>query len=56
MKIKELIERLKQFPPELEVLVSSDEELNTIYEKFEISLLDNDGVVIFGLSGYEMED
>lgn len=56
MKVKDMIELLKRYPQDLEVLVSSDEELNILYEKFEISLLDKDCVVIYGLSGYEIDE
>jgi hypothetical protein len=63
MKVKELIQHLKQFSQEAEVLVSSDEELNTLYKMFEVAELtnneeeddDNDQIVIYGLSGHEVE-
>ena len=54
MKIKELIEELKKFNQEDEFLVSSDEELNTLYYKYEVAfLIDTKKVCIYGLSGYE---
>lgn len=59
MKIKELIEELKKFDPEAKFLVSSDEELNVLYEGFEVAQLGEDitikQVVIYGLTGREME-
>jgi hypothetical protein len=62
MKVKELIKELEMFEPEAEFYVSSDEELNTLYEKFEIATLDDNKtgeedkkVVIYGLSGYEVD-
>lgn len=56
MKIKELIERLQSLNGEAEILVSSDEELNTLFQKFEICLLEGeDKYCIFGLSGSELE-
>jgi len=58
MKIKELIILLKTLKQEAEVLVSSDEELNTLYKDFEVSTLIDDKinrVVIYGLSGSEVE-
>ena len=60
MKIKELIKHLKQFEQEADVLVSSDEELNTLYKNFEVAVYGKDDsdveeVVIYGLSGSEVE-
>ena len=61
MKIKELIKHLKQFEQEADVLVSSDEELNTLYKNFEVAVYGKDDsdveeVVIYGLSGSEVEE
>ena len=57
MKVKEVIEKLKAFKQDAEFLVSCDEELNTLFTGYEITELDNeDNVVIFGLSGTELED
>ena len=56
MKIKELIEELKKFENTAdEVLISSDEELNTLFRKFEVAQLDDRSrcIVIYGLSGSE---
>jgi len=56
MKVKELIKELKKFNQEHNVLVSSDEELNTMYKKFEIARLEGENnIVFYGLSGSETE-
>ena len=57
MTVKELIDQLNKFKPTAKVLVSSDEELNTLYEGFEVTILENETqVVIFGLSGQEVDE
>ncbi len=57
MKVKELIKELQKCEPEHEVLVSSDEELNTLYSNVEVALLEGETrVVIYGLSGSEVEE
>ena len=57
MKVKELITELKKFNPNTEFLVSSDEELNTLYTRWEVAgLTDTDEVVIYGFSGSEQEE
>lgn len=59
MTIKELKKYLESFDQEAQVLVSSDEELNTMFQKFEVAVLgedDNNRVVIYGLSGSEVEE
>jgi hypothetical protein len=62
MKVKEFISQLKAYNQEAEILVSCDEELNTIYSDVQSSYLtgedDNDTtkVVIWGSSGSETED
>ena len=65
MNVKSLIEYLKMFPKEAEVLVCSDEEMNTIYKEFQVAVLtkeneadDDDAkqIVIYGLSGTECEE
>lgn len=54
MKIKEFIEHLKKFNPEAEILVSCDEELNTIFTDIQAeNLEDENSVVIWGNSGSE---
>ena len=59
MKVKQLKLILESMDDNSEITVSSDEELNTIFKKFEICLLDNtkkETYCIFGLSGTEMEE
>jgi N-acetylglutamate synthase-like GNAT family acetyltransferase len=54
MKVKELIKALKDLGQEKNIVVSSDEELNTIYKDFEICELEGENrYCIFGLSGSE---
>ena len=59
MLIKELKRELAKFDDEALVIISSDEELNTLFEKFEIAELEDvkEGkeVVIYGLSGSEID-
>ena len=60
MNVKELIEQLKQFEQTAEVLISSDEELNTLFKGFEVTYYNEDDdvkrIVIFGLSGEELKE
>ncbi len=59
MKVKELIKILKAHDQEADVLVSSDEELNMLFEGVEVAKLDGEKkstVVFFGLSGTEREE
>jgi len=57
MKVKEFIEELKKFDGESKVFISSDEEMNTLFNDFEVANLDNENgkkeIVIYGLSGSE---
>ena len=60
-KVKDLIEMLKQFEPEAQVMVSNDEELNMIHWGFEVAMLDDPKngdedkfVVIYPLSGNDI--
>lgn len=60
MKVKELIEELNKYEQNADILVSSDEELNTIYSFIDLSYLgeedeDNERVVIWGCSGSEVD-
>lgn len=59
MLIKELKRELAKFDDEALVIISSDEELNTLFEKFEVAELEDvkEGkeVVIYGLSGSEFK-
>lgn len=59
MKVNELIQHLKQFPQNSEVVISSDEEMNTLYTNFQVAILEdvkNPSIVFFGLSGSELEE
>lgn len=63
LTVEQLIKRLKEFNPKAKVLVSCDEELNTLYEGLDVTKLatgkDPSGehtIVFFGLSGLEFED
>lgn len=61
MNVKELIEHLNQFEPTAEVLISNDEELNTLFQGFEVAVYGEDDsdvkqIVIYGLSGEELEN
>jgi len=64
MTVKELIEKYSKFHPDTQVLVASDEELNTIYKDFTINVIElpksngigtYDASVIFGHSGSEID-
>ena len=60
MKISKLKEFIKELPDNAEILISSDEELNTMYRHGEVSKLINtdkhkDTYVIYGYSGTEVE-
>jgi predicted P-loop ATPase/GTPase len=56
MTVDNLIKQLKKLNPLAKVLVSSDEELNTLFNRFEVTNLEDDTqVVIYGLSGSEEE-
>lgn len=61
MKVKELVKVLASFDQNAQVLVSSDEELNTLFEGFEVAVLENEDkniseVVVYGLSGKERQE
>lgn len=56
MKIKELIKKLKLYNPEDIILVSSDEELNTLYGELEVASIGGEMSVIYGLDGSIVED
>ena len=57
MTVKELIKELEQHYQDAEILVGSDEELNTIRNGIEVAQLENDQelnqVIIYGLDGSE---
>jgi hypothetical protein len=51
MKVKDLILVLKGLNPERDIVLSSDEELNTLYREFEVSELEGENrYVIWGYS------
>jgi len=56
MKIKELKEYIKQLKDSDELLISCDEELNTLYSRGEIAKIGKDKYVIYGFSGSEVEE
>lgn len=57
MKIKELIDVLNKLDQNKEIKVSSDEELNTIFNEFEIGdIYEDKYYCIYGLSGSEVEE
>jgi hypothetical protein len=58
MTIKELKHFILELPDEAEFVISSDEELNTIYSKWEVVELEKDNepvYCIYGFSGTEVE-
>ena len=60
MKVKELVKLLKTMDQDKSIFVGSDEELNTIYSKFDIHLVTDyknnpEYYCIFGFSGSEVE-
>jgi len=60
MTVKGLQEWLDNFEPTARVLVGSDEELNTIYEGFEVAVYGDDDdivedIIIYPLSTTELE-
>lgn len=59
MKVKELMHELAKFNPEQEIIISSDEELNTTFTKLEVADLEDretPTAVIYGLSGSEEDN
>lgn len=55
--VEQVIEELKKFNPKDQFVVSSDEELNQLFWGFEIARAEDEPrVVIYGLSGRELED
>lgn len=60
MNVAELIAKLKSYPSNATVLVSSDEELNNLFRDVQLSYLTDSGikgkvVVIWGNSGSELD-
>ena len=63
MKVKELKQLLNQFNPEAKVFLSSDEEMNSLYQTTEVSYLNDsdtekitDRVVLWGYDELLGED
>jgi len=57
MKISEFIKKLKEFNQDAEVLLSSDDELNTIFKDVDMSYLgDKTNLIIWGNSGSEVNE
>ena len=57
MKIKELIKQLQQLNQEAEILLGSDEELNTLYKDIQVEYYnDENQSVIWGNSGSEIDE
>jgi len=63
MKVKELKQLLNQFNPEAKVFLSSDEEMNSLYQTTEVSYLNDsdtekrtDRVVLWGYDEILGED
>lgn len=56
MKVKEFITKLQTFNPEAEILLSCDEELNTIFSDVQADYLEEGEyqVVMWGNSGSEI--
>jgi len=55
MKVKDLVADLKTLPQDKEIYVACDEELNTIFKKFEIGDCGK-YFCFYGLSGTELND
>lgn len=58
LTVKDLIEDLKGYPQDSRVLLSSDEELNTLFTDVQVALLGdikNKKVVLWGNTGSEVE-
>lgn len=56
LTVKQLREYLGKFDQEAVVLLASDEELNTLYDVFEVSVFESDAdkeVVLWGLHARE---
>lgn len=57
MTVSEFIKELHKFEPSAEVLIASDQELNTMFKGFQIADLEGENsIVIYGLTGQEVED
>jgi len=58
MKIKNLIELLKQYDQEAQVFIGSDEELNNVFEDVQVATMNSNElkVVVWGNSGSEVDE
>lgn len=59
VKVRALIRELFKFPPDADVLLSSDEELNTLFRDVQVAQLgkpEQKQVVLWGNSGSETDD
>ena len=62
MKVKELIKKLSKLDQEKTIYISSDEELNTVFTKYEICEFiahenqETPDYIIFGFSGHEIDN
>lgn len=63
MTVGQLIKKLKEFKPTAQVLVSCDEELNTLFKGFDVTNIKTNSdptgentIVFYGLDGLEFED
>jgi hypothetical protein len=54
MKVKDLIMKLQQYDKEAVICVGSDEELNSVFTEIEVDEYETNAVVIFGLSGSDL--
>lgn len=56
MKLKDLLKNLTKEDMELDILFSSDEELNTLRSEGEIAKLEDGKLVVYGFDGTEVDD
>jgi len=57
MKVKELIKQLEQVNGDIQIIFSSDEELNTLRSEGEVAFDEEENVVyIYGFDGTEVEE
>lgn len=56
MTIKDLKQVLGQFSDDATVLIANDEELNLLFEKFEVAILDDrpNTIVVYGVGDGEV--
>jgi|TARA_Y100000310_G_C20064499_1_gene526526 hypothetical protein len=56
MKVKDLIKQFSKAELEKEIVISDDEELNNIFTKLQIADIGNNRLVIYGLTGSEVQN